>query len=71
MSKKKHISITIDPNVLDKVEKIKDHKREVETEIDSITTDSPATACQIILDNSEKIIEFSRLIALAALRRAL
>jgi len=57
--------------VLDSVEKIKDHKREVENEIDSITADSPATACQIILDNSEKIIEFSRLIALAALRRAL
>ncbi|MHA1298702.1 MAG: AbrB/MazE/SpoVT family DNA-binding domain-containing protein [Candidatus Helarchaeota archaeon] len=58
-------------NVLDQVEKIKNHKREVENELDSMSSKSPATACQIILDNSEKIIEFSRLIALAALRRAL
>ncbi len=58
-------------DVLDKVESTKDHKRDVENKLDAITHDAPATACQIILDNSEKIIEFSRLIALAALRRAL
>ncbi len=57
--------------VLDKAESIKTHKREVENQLDSITSDEPATSSQIILDNSEKIIEFSRLIALAALRRAL
>ena len=57
--------------VLDKVEKIKELKREVENKIDLISVETPETSSQIILDNSEKIIEYSRLIALAALRRAL
>lgn len=58
-------------DVLDRVEKAKEHKRDIENQIDSTSSENPETASQIILDNSEKITEYSRLIALAALRRAL
>ncbi len=56
---------------LSKIEEMKDLKREIENYVDKLTAEKPTTASQIILDNSEKIIECTLSIALAALRRAI
>lgn len=56
---------------LTKADDMKDLKRELENEIDRITAEQPTTASQIILDNSERIIENTHSIALTALRRAI
>ncbi|MHA1131285.1 MAG: hypothetical protein ACTSQI_12755 [Candidatus Helarchaeota archaeon] len=58
-------------SVLSKIEKMKKLKREIENDIDKITAKEPTTASQIILDNSEKIIEHTLSIGLCALRRAI
>ncbi len=57
--------------MLSKVEVMKQKKREVENDLDKITAKQPTTASQIILDNSEKIIEHTLSIGLSALRRAI
>lgn len=56
--------------VLGQVEELKARKREIENDIDKVTAKEPHIESQIILDNSEKIIDFIFSIALAALRRA-
>ena len=62
-------------DVLKSVESSKNQKREVEDKIDVTISDEASvlanSGAQIVLDNCEKIIEGSRSIALAALRRAL
>ncbi|MFX1293761.1 MAG: hypothetical protein ACFFD2_02710 [Promethearchaeota archaeon] len=71
------ISSFLFPNIkqalasLSKIEEMKHLKREIENDIDKVTASQPTTASQIILDNSEKIIEYTLSIALAALRRAI
>ncbi|NVM53086.1 MAG: hypothetical protein HWN66_05240 [Candidatus Helarchaeota archaeon] len=57
--------------VLLKVDEMKQQKRDIENDIDKVTAEQPTTAAQIILDNSEKIIESTFSIGLAALRRAI
>ena len=57
--------------VLSQVEELKARKREIENDIDKVTAKEPHIESQIILDNSEKIIDFILSIASAALRRAL
>ncbi len=56
--------------VLSQVEDLKTRKREIENDIDKVTAKEPHIESQILLDNSEKIIDFIFSIALAALRRA-
>ncbi|NHI93557.1 MAG: hypothetical protein EAX96_13805 [Candidatus Lokiarchaeota archaeon] len=62
-------------DVLKSVESSKGKKRDVENKIDITISDEASilanSGSQIILDNCEKIMESSRSIALAALRRAL
>ena len=56
--------------VLSQVEELKARKRDIENDIDKETAEEAHIESQIILDNSEKIIDFIFSIALAALRRA-
>lgn len=56
--------------VLSKIDGMKKRKREIETVLDKLTAEQPTTASQIILDNSEKIMESTFSIGLTALRRA-
>ncbi|HUY00737.1 MAG TPA: hypothetical protein VMV49_14345 [Candidatus Deferrimicrobium sp.] len=58
-------------STLSKREEMKQLKRNIENEIDKLTAKEPTTASQIILDNSEKIIEHQFSISLSALRRAI
>lgn len=58
-------------SVLSKIDQMKKQKRELENDIDKMTAEQPTTASQIILDNSEKIIESTFAMGLAALRRAI
>jgi phosphate uptake regulator len=58
-------------STLSKTEEMKQLKREIENQVDRVAAKEPTTASQIILDNSEKIIEHQFSISLSALRRAI
>ncbi|MHA1266234.1 MAG: AbrB/MazE/SpoVT family DNA-binding domain-containing protein [Candidatus Helarchaeota archaeon] len=57
--------------ILVKIDEMKKEKRVLETVLDKMTARQSTIAAQIILDNTEKIIESTFSIGLAALRRAL
>jgi hypothetical protein len=56
--------------IFSQIDELKARKREIENDIDNVTYEEPHIESQIILDNSEKILDYIFSIAQAALRRA-
>jgi len=58
-------------SIFSQIDELKGLKREIENDIDSITYEEPHIESQIILDNTEKIMDYIFSIAQAALRRTI